>query len=379
MRKRNPDGTPFIKGTKQPNSPGGSEFSKFRIQPEYLSQQLSEMDTASSWSWSPTPSLPTTPEFGLDTTPEPLYMSMDASDLSFMDGTLRLDTTAMQTAEPELIFRDPFAKSQSMLMDLPDLQALKDYIGGDAVHPMEYTFNDITNMDTLQSCSATSSPQSPKSRSMHSNASFSTSMPTTHCCYTLAYSTLESLKAVDTNVTHVYTGIQQNSFDSLLEITKSAVRSVFQLLSCPCSSDPHLAMLYSSITSKILTWYRIAAGIQTSPSFSAMSSSYMSSLSSELSSPSISSNAEGDIKFDVGLQSLRLDMFEFEELGQVEMRRQLVLSELQKCGRLVEALANWRGDGATCEQGEFLYDVLGAWLKSELYKTVNEVKAMDAL
>jgi hypothetical protein len=60
------------------------------------------------------------------------------------------------------------------------------------------------------------------------------------------------------------------------------------------------------------------------------------------------------------------------------LRRQVVLRELKNCGQLVEALANWRGDGAS-EQGEFLYDVLGAWLKSELFKTVQEVEGAQAL
>jgi hypothetical protein len=50
-----------------------------------------------------------------------------------------------------------------------------------------------------------------------------------------------------------------------------------------------------------------------------------------------------------------------------------VLRELKNCQKLVDALAEWRGEGPA-DQGEFLYDVLGAWLKSELYKTVKEVE-----
>jgi hypothetical protein len=53
----------------------------------------------------------------------------------------------------------------------------------------------------------------------------------------------------------------------------------------------------------------------------------------------------------------------------------VVLRELKKCGVLVEALATWRREGA--EQAEFLYDVLGAWLKSELWKTVREIEGGD--
>jgi len=54
-----------------------------------------------------------------------------------------------------------------------------------------------------------------------------------------------------------------------------------------------------------------------------------------------------------------------------------VLKELKKTGAMIEALANWSTEGES-EQAEFLYDVLGAWLKSELYKTLREVEGEEA-
>jgi hypothetical protein len=82
--------------------------------------------------------------------------------------------------------------------------------------------------------------------------------------------------------------------------------------------------------------------------------------------------------FNIALQPLQFGVYQFDEAEQQRLRRQVVLRELKNCGQLVEALANWRGDGAS-EQGEFLYDVLGAWLKSELFKTVQEVEGAQAL
>jgi hypothetical protein len=312
-------------------------------------------------------------------TPEPPYMNMDASDLTLMDESLlQLDMEPTQSVESNLLFRDPFPKSQPVQMDLLDLQALKDYIGGDLVNPMEYTFTNTTCMDSLQSCSAISSPQSPKSLSMNSyNATVDTTTPTTHCCYTLAYSTLESLKVITTDTTHAYPGIQSKSLNSTLAVTRRAMQSVLQLLSCPCATDPHLAMLYSSITSKMLSWYRVAAGVDAS--LSSGTSHTSSSSSSGLSSPSVAPGVEEELSFDAHMQPLRFGAVEFEELQQERLKRRVVLGELRECGQLVEALANWRGEGMACEQAEFLYDVLGAWLKSELYKTVKEIEAVDAL
>jgi hypothetical protein len=65
-----------------------------------------------------------------------------------------------------------------------------------------------------------------------------------------------------------------------------------------------------------------------------------------------------------------------DEAEQEALRRQVVLRELKKCATLVEALANW-GSGAKTGQAEFLYDVLGAWLKTELFKTLREVEGED--
>lgn len=78
------------------------------------------------------------------------------------------------------------------------------------------------------------------------------------------------------------------------------------------------------------------------------------------------------------MQPLHFGQYQFDEREQERLRRQVVLQELKKCGQLVEALANWRADGQVYEQAEFLYDVLGAWLKSEMYKTVREVENVDA-
>lgn len=50
----------------------------------------------------------------------------------------------------------------------------------------------------------------------------------------------------------------------------------------------------------------------------------------------------------------------------------MVLRELEKCGALVEALADWQSE-ADAEQAEFLYGVLGTWLKSELEATMSEM------
>ncbi|KAF1954590.1 hypothetical protein CC80DRAFT_493717 [Byssothecium circinans] len=377
-RKRNPDGTPFVKQSKQRPSPDGSEFSKFRVRPEPIIHQEPVFDTQ-SWG-SPTPSWPATPEFEFEMTPEPFFM--EPTDFNFMD-SMMLPTTppefeTMQAIQPELTFIDPFARKQSVMLDLPDIPAIKDFMGNETVNPMDYTFSEDMSMDTgFLLPSGTTSPQSPTSTSsyFHNPLRVSISMPSSHCCYTLAYSTLESLCIINPENS---TGVELKSLDSVLSITKTAVANVLQLLQCSCSSDPHLAMLYSSITSKILTWYQIAAGVKpaslssTTPSLSGASSPSSSVFSSPLSTPSSEHTT-----FDIEIKPIKIGLFEFDEEQQAVLRKQVVLRELKKCQTLVDALANWGGEAKT-GQAEFLYDVLGAWLKSELFKTLREVEGEEA-
>lgn len=392
-RKRNADGTPFVKASKQRPSPDGREFGKFRVRPEPIALPLPELDAGSAWnssSWSSTPSLRSTPEFEFEMTPEPLDihmtpepMYMDTSmtlGFPFMDDfllpTVDFQMDTMQSLEPQLGFRDPFAKKRSVQLDVADMRALKDYIGGESVNPFDCTFQDVGLGISLDGSSASSEP-SPKSMAFDQSSrrlSVSVSMPTSHCCSALAYSTLESLRIIGLDSAQPWRSVETKSLDSVLSTTKLAVQSVLQLLDCPCSADPHLSMLYSSITWKILTWYQMAAGVKAAaaPLGAAPSLSGSSRTSSSVYSSPLATPGSEQCTFSVQMQPLTFGVYQFDEAEQERLRRQVVLKELKKCGQLVDALAGWSGDGQS-EQAEFLYDVLGTWLKSELGKTVVEV------
>jgi hypothetical protein len=395
-RKRNPDGTPFIKASKQRPSPNGSEFSKFRVRAEPLLPDVSDLETSS---WPSTPSWPATPDFEFEMTPEPMFPE---PDFNFMDDLIMASPAShedtMQAIESEqLTFRDPFAKTKSMQHELSlpsEFQALKDFVGGDLVNPTDYSF-DETNVESFFSDWSESPQNSPRySDSFFANVRGSVAVPAPHSCYNLAYSTLESLQCRTSQGTQgpMPSNIELKSLDSVLSTTKSAVQNVVQLLACPCSSDPHLAMLYSSIASKILAWYQIAAGLKDvsthPPALDACSTPSLSS--STWSSPALSSSSAfsdfssplptpspTNTTFNIKPQPLKIGLFEFDAEDQENLRRQVVLKELKKSGAMIDALANWSSEGES-EQAEFLYDVLGAWLKSELYKTLREVEGEEA-
>jgi hypothetical protein len=284
----------------------------------------------------------------------------------------------MQTMQPELSFRDPFQKKDSLELDFslpPEFQALKSFVGGETVNPLDYGLSGATADSYFPNVTP---PESPKGSNPYSSSlGANISMPASHCCYALAYSTLETLQFPTPEYTESQPA-EQRSLDLILCITKTAVQNVTQLLSCQCAADPHLAMLYSSIVSRIITWYQIAAGLKpntsnppSTPALSILSSSPSAASFSDFSSP-LSTPSSTSSSFNIKLQPLKIGQFEFDEADQEAFRRTVVQRELKKCGGLVEAIANW-SSGASSEQAEFLYDILGAWLKSELYKTVRDI------
>ena len=389
-RKRNADGTPFVKAAKQRLSPGSSEFSLFSLQPEPTLQQT-DLEIASNWAsdWSPTPSLSATPGFEFETVPELSYASDVHSDTTHIDNTVLPTQPARpgpgSTIELNRLFRDPFTEEQTAQSDHSSWQALREYIGGNDINPMDYYSTGPKNAEHLRSVSSVSIPYSPISQATGTNDAmapyFNSSMDNFHCCYTSAYSILDTLR----HVRHTHPAFTKGPFEAVLLTSQSAIRNVLELLNCPCSSDPHLAMLYSSITSKILTWYQTAAGVHppvqsstlVSASFCWSNSQSLRSSQPAFPTPSVPSIIKGE-SFDPYVQQSQHQHYDFEDLEQQNYRRQVILLELQGCEQLVRALANWGGNSAACEQAEHLYNILGRWLKTELHKTVKGIESRNS-
>ncbi|CAA9966987.1 AflR C6 zinc cluster transcription factor [Pyrenophora teres f. maculata] len=390
-KKRNPDGTPFIKVAKQRLSPGRTDFPNYTTQSEHtLSQPDLEMgpNWASDWSTT-TPSLPATPDFDVEATPEPFYTNFDSSEIGLVDSTFlstaHIQPKTTQVAQPDFVFRDQFAKAPLEQLCSPELQACDTCMDTKAVKPLEYTYDDTMTTAHPHSFSSTSTMHTPMSQSMgtYNPPSFtaSSSRSTPHCCYTLAYSTLQSLGILSTDT---YPVLNHENLTPGLSTARLATESVLQLVRCPCSSDPHLAMLYSSITSKILTWYRMSVGIDgavpLNSSVTASSQHIDPVYHIPFSQPEFSNSLVGggsNEGMNYSIQDTHLQGYKLDELDRQRHRRQMVLYELRSCEKLVEALVGWRGNGRSCQQAKYLYDMLGAWLEGELHRTVEEIKGVE--
>lgn len=204
-----------------------------------------------------------------------------------------------------------------------------------------------------------------------------------HNCNKLANATLEGLSFRQETLASKGEPLTQ-TMDKVLNRNKQAVNNMHQLLKCPCSKSPHLAMLYASIVSKILMWYQLAAGCtkpttswdylaalgsQPTPPLSASSSPSMAFV--QPGSPVVQSNqfVVTPMQFSVGAFSVD------DESAQDALRKQLLLSELKKAGNLIDLLSiHGRDELATGEVND-VYSALGTWLRCELNRTISSLKS----
>jgi hypothetical protein len=382
-RKRNADGSPFVKATKQRTSPSGRELSTFMFQSTFQ-QTNSEATSQLGSDWSPTPSLSTPSGFDSETAPEPSYTKNIRPGSACMNSASVLAQYAQ--SEPMLatgfdqVFHNSCTQEHALQPDYSDWRAVNEYIGGNDMSPVDYHPGGAKTIEHLRSASSISVPYSPMSQAVGGHDIMTPCVEITadnfQCCYPLAYSTLESLR----QVSHTHPAYTKESFDAALPTIQSARDNVLRLLRCSCSSDPHLAMLYSSITSKILAWHQTIAnstrGFHSRTSVPASSPwNYWQNmpLQQTIFSPSSASSIGEVENYNLYMQSSPFTHYKIDDGEQQRHRRQLVLHELRSCRQLVEALANRGGN----EQAEYLYDFLGGWLKSELYKLERQIDGRE--
>ena len=167
------------------------------------------------------------------------------------------------------------------------------------------------------------------------------------------------------------------TLDKVLHANKAALGEVAHLLECPCAQQPHLALLYASIISKILLLYRIAAHVQSSTSPSAHFKQVSSSFTQTLPTPM---KAGSFIRSGGVLPtSIQVGVFDIDEEDQITLQRGLLLRETRKVERVIEKMAALDGGHSMdddCAVGTTAswYGISSSKLRIELHETLKEVK-----
>lgn len=85
-----------------------------------------------------------------------------------------------------------------------------------------------------------------------------------HDCEALALRLLRSLQCNDQTTQfcqqshHNQPSCPMPSIDTVLSVNKAALTNLIPLLKCSCAQSPHIAMLHSAISSKVIFWYKVA-------------------------------------------------------------------------------------------------------------------------
>lgn len=172
-----------------------------------------------------------------------------------------------------------------------------------------------------------------------SSASISTNS-STHNCEAEAISILNSMQhgemyqgltSCSTDPAQAYAPlILSPSFDRVLAVNKAAREGWNKLVRCSCALCPHLLLLYTSILSKMLFWYRIAATEK-------LEDDSASSSGSSRYSPDEAPTVD---RFSVRPTAIQVGMLSLDAEDQAHMRRVLLLRELQTTEKAIDDLMN---------------------------------------
>ncbi|KAB8349499.1 hypothetical protein FH972_023525 [Carpinus fangiana] len=172
-------------------------------------------------------------------------------------------------------------------------------------------------------------------------------------------------------------------FDYVVRTAHIAVCKLQSLLRCRCASDAHMTLLFSSIISISLYWYRAAAGVTDQENVEHQRPSSNSSNSSSRL-PSVDSDAPF---LNVGMHAavvltVYADAPDAED--QEPMRRALIISKLRHVERVIDALAHVdaNASNATDNLTDYAHSTaaestlnksLSGWLRGELRKTIVRI------
>ncbi|KUI59481.1 Sterigmatocystin biosynthesis regulatory protein [Cytospora mali] len=204
--------------------------------------------------------------------------------------------------------------------------------------------------------------------------------------------------------TPISDGLPARTLDlgSVLTRTGEVVRPLEVLLKCPCARSPHMAMLYASIMSRMLLWYRQAVWDASSARESSLTSSFKPTMTAEETMSSFSGSAmvkaldaeaaDDTTGVSVPPMPVMVGSFQSDDRNvQTALISCLILSELRRVGALIDSfislgtdatglhttdnVGSAAGDPSTGVADGSLFASLGAWLRNEHGNIVMQARS----
>ncbi|XTI88793.1 hypothetical protein V2W45_521151 [Cenococcum geophilum] len=193
-------------------------------------------------------------------------------------------------------------------------------------------------------------------------------------CTNLASSTLQSLHIPSnfctafnpTSSPNVDNQASPSSIDQVLAANRRAITTFHQLLQCSCSSNSGLVLALALIILKILSCY---TAIGRSASSRTISTRSASSETSGASTPwGFEPNMEREMVLDI---PITMGAYQIDAEDEHHLKLQIVLNELRKVSKLIDAFAGRYCRGNNGSDG--IYGALEKFLRAELRSASKEV------
>ncbi|KAK4946196.1 hypothetical protein LTR10_014708 [Elasticomyces elasticus] len=146
----------------------------------------------------------------------------------------------------------------------------------------------------------------------------------------------QGLTSCSVDPTNVYADLNLTpNFDRVLAINKAALGGWSKLMRCSCAQCPHLILLYVSILSKMLFWYRVAV----MDKHATASGDSSPSRGSDTTGPSPEEAPSID-RFGVRPTVIQVGTLSLDNEDQAELRRILLLRELHRTRKAIDEFIN---------------------------------------
>jgi hypothetical protein len=168
--------------------------------------------------------------------------------------------------------------------------------------------------------------------------------------------------------------------DKVLYFNRAAISTLKELLDSPGVQQPHLVLLYMTIASKVLFWYRLVVSSQ----YQSRSGPRSASSDNNNTSNSPLSTCLNTTDRAVKPVSIQIGVFDLEDEDQKLLMRGVLLREVRKLEGIVNKMKTL-GDEYTrddeCDDAQHVsnwYEVAGSKMQAEVQDTLRQIKEFDA-
>ena len=171
--------------------------------------------------------------------------------------------------------------------------------------------------------------------------------------------------------------------DKVLYFNRAAINTLNGLLDSPSVQQPHLALLYMTIASKVLFWYRlvVSSQYQSEPAARSPSSDNNNTSNDQFSPLSRwSSTTDGAVKS----VSIQIGVFDLEDEDQKLLMSGVLLREVRKLESIVDKMKilgdeDMRDDERDDEQHvSNWYGVVGSKMQADVQDTLRQIEEFGA-